>query len=87
MEAFQQFAVVIFVLALLIGLALCARNRGIAHIALPSRSSRSRHMESIERLSLSPNHSLHMVSIDGKTVLLGISPSGCQLIEPREVAK
>ena len=87
MEVIQQFAVVILVLALLIALALWARNRGFAYIALPSRSSRSRRMEIVERLSLTQNHSLHMVSIDGKTVLLGVSPAGCQLIEPPEVTK
>ena len=87
MEVIQQFAVVILVLALLIALALWARNRGLAYIALPNRSSRSRRMEIVERLSLTQNHSLHMVSIDGKTVLLGVSPAGCQLIDPPEVTK
>ena len=87
MEVFQQFAIVIFVLALLIALALAARKRGLAYIALPSRSSRSRRMEIIERLSLTQNHSLHLVSIDGKTVLLGVSPSGCHLIQTLEVTK
>jgi flagellar biogenesis protein FliO len=38
-------------------------------------------MEVLERLTLSPNHSLHLVAIDGRTMLVGISPSGCQLLE------
>jgi flagellar biogenesis protein FliO len=35
----------------------------------------------MERLALTPNHSLHLVTIDDRTVLVGVSPGGCQLLD------
>jgi flagellar biogenesis protein FliO len=87
MDVLQQFAAAIIVLALLGALVLIAQKRGISAISLSTRSSRSRRMESVERLSLTPNHSLHIVIVDGKTVLLALSPAGCQLISTGEVSK
>lgn len=87
MEVLQQLTAVLLVLALLGALVLTARKRGFAAISLPTRSPRTRRMELVERLALTPQHSLHIVSIDGKTLLLGISPAGCQLIEASEVRK
>jgi flagellar biosynthetic protein FliO len=75
MDLLQQLAGVVLVLALLGALALFGRRRGFP------RSSQSRRMEVLERLTLSPNHSLHLVNVDGRTMLVGISPSGCQLLE------
>jgi flagellar biosynthetic protein FliO len=75
MDLLQQLAGVVLVLAVLGVLALLGRRRGF------SRSSRPRRMEVLERLTLSPNHSLHLVTVDGRTMLVGISPSGCQLLE------
>ena len=75
MDLLQQLAGVVLVLALLGALAWLGKRRGF------SRSSGPRRMEVLERLTLSPNHSLHLVAIDGRTMLVGISPSGCQLLE------
>jgi flagellar biogenesis protein FliO len=84
MDFVQQFVVVILVLAILGALVLVARNRGIANFPLPNRQSRPRRMEAIERLALTPNHSLHLVIVDGRKILVGVSPSSCQLLEERQ---
>jgi len=43
--------------------------------------STGRRMQTIERLSLSPQHSLHLVTVDGRTVLIAVSPGGCAVVE------
>jgi flagellar biosynthetic protein FliO len=75
MDLVQQLAGVVLVLALLGALALFGKRRGFRS------SSRPRRMEILERLPLSPQHSLHLVNIDGETVLVGVSPHGCQLLQ------
>ena len=37
-------------------------------------------MEIIERVSLTAHHSLHLVRIQNQTIVIGISPSGCERI-------
>lgn len=84
MDLAQQVIVVVIVLALLGALVKLARIRGWAQFPLPSRSSGPRRMAVLERLSLTPNHSLHLVTVDGRTFLVGVSPSGCQLLEKKD---
>ena len=85
MDFAQQIAFVIIVLALLAVALKMARDRGLAKFTIPGRPSRTRRMEVLERLSLTPNHSLHLVTVDGRTVLVGVSPGGCQLLEKTPV--
>jgi flagellar biogenesis protein FliO len=85
MDFAQQIAFVIIVLALLAVALKMARDRGLARFTIPGRPFRTRRMEVLERLSLTPNHSLHLVTVDGRTVLVGVSPSGCQLLEKTPV--
>jgi flagellar biogenesis protein FliO len=89
MDFGQQITVVILVLALLGALVKIARVRGLAQFGITSRSGKARRMEVLERLSLTPQHSLHLVTVDGRTVLVGVSPGGCQLLEkqPGESAR
>ena len=41
----------------------------------------ARRMQSLERLSLTPQHSLHLVSVDGRVVLIAVSPGGCSVVD------
>jgi flagellar biogenesis protein FliO len=38
-------------------------------------------LQSIERLPLTPQHSLHLVRVAGRTVLIAVSPGGCSLLD------
>jgi len=38
-------------------------------------------MQAIERLSLTPQHSLHLVSVSGRVLLIAVSPGGCSLLD------
>jgi flagellar biogenesis protein FliO len=78
MEYFQQLAAVAGVLIVLVASLGWLRRRGWA-ASLPKRQ---RELESIERLALGPQHSLHLVRARGQVLLVSASPGGCALIGP-----
>jgi flagellar biosynthetic protein FliO len=75
---------VVFVLALLFGLLWLARHKGLAALSFcwsGKRAGRStRQMRVVERLPLSGQHSLHLVSCSGRLLVVAVSPSGCQTL-------
>ena len=77
----EQLLAVLAVLGGLVGVLWLLRRRGIAQVRLPGkRGGAARQLEVLERLPLTPTHSLHLVRA-GKTVLLvGVSPSSCQAL-------
>lgn len=44
----------------------------------------ARRLAAVERLALSPHHSLHLVRLAGRGLLIGVSPAGCALLESGE---
>ncbi len=61
---------------------------GRSKVALPKLglSSKERRLRSIERLSLSPQHTLHVVQVEGREILLATHPGGVTLLETAEVS-
>ncbi len=80
MEWIGQMGAVGLVLALLAATLWWLRRRGIAGILRP-RSAAGRRMECLERLPLGPQHTLHLVRLGGRTMLVAASPAGCALVE------
>ena len=80
MEVIQQMAAVGLVLLLLGASLWVLRRRGIAGISLAGRSAKRR-LECLERMQLGPQHTLHLVRVDGRELLVAASPSGCTLLE------
>jgi flagellar biogenesis protein FliO len=80
MEVIQQMAAVGLVLLLLGASLWVLRRRGIAGIVLAGRPAKRR-LECLERMALGPQHTLHLVRIDGRELLVAASPSGCALLE------
>jgi flagellar biogenesis protein FliO len=83
METIQQTGAVGLVLALLLLTLWWLRKRGFAGLAgsLPvARKTHSRRLESLERLPLGPQHTLHLVRIGGSALLISASPAGCALV-------
>lgn len=76
MEFFQQMAAVAAVLGGLAAALWWLRRRGWAG----TPPARKKKLECLERLPLSPQHSLHLVRADGRLMLVSSSPSGCALI-------
>jgi len=74
----QQLASVTAVLGLLAALLWWLRRKGFARtVAL---GSAPRRLKRIERLALTPQHSLYLVSLDGRHILLAVSPAGVTVV-------
>ena len=81
MEMIQQSLAVLVVLCLLAFTLWWLRRKGIAHITPGGRRQSTRRLQTLERLPLTPQHSLHLVRAAGKVVLISSSPAGCKVIE------
>jgi flagellar biogenesis protein FliO len=65
----------------LLGVVLWAlRRAGTTRFKLGSKQGRGRALESVERLALTPQHSLHLVKIRGREVVVATHPHGCSLL-------
>jgi len=82
MPLVEQMSAVLGVFLILGMLLWMAKRRGLAQfrISLPG-GQRRREMEVVERLPLTAQHSLHLVRVSGKTLLIGVSPSGCNVLD------
>jgi flagellar biogenesis protein FliO len=82
MESLQQVGTVLFVLGLLGGTLFWLRSKGLARFGVKGMGrGGSRQMQSIERLPLTPQHSLHLVKVAGKVLLIAVSPGGCSVLD------
>jgi flagellar biogenesis protein FliO len=82
MEWMRQVLAVSGVLLLLAASLWWLRRRGLVESAVRSaRGGRKRHLEPVERLSLGPQHTLHLVRLAGRGLLVSTSPAGCALLE------
>jgi flagellar biosynthetic protein FliO len=87
MELFQQFVIVLAVLGLLCGALWVLKRKGWVRAGLRrGREDGQPRMKIIDRLPLSPHHSLHLVRLADRTLLIGLSPSGCNLLESSQGA-
>jgi len=80
-EMFQQFFIVLSVLGLLCGALWALKKKGWVRTGLRPNKGREHYLEVIDRLSLTPQHSLHLVRLQDRTLLIGLSPNGCNLLE------
>jgi len=87
MDVLRQFLCVLLVFGLL-GLALWKLRGGTAKISasllnltrVTRTRRRSRLLESVERLSLTPQHSLHLVRMNGREIVVATHPQGCSVL-------
>ncbi len=80
MEFVSQIAAVAGVLGLLAASLWWLRRRGFGAIPPVGRGA-ARRMECLERLPLGPQHTLHLIRLGEKALLVASSPSGCALLE------
>jgi flagellar biogenesis protein FliO len=86
MEMFQQLLMIAVVLGTLVGGVWWLKRKGYATTGGISRFRRPNgagypRLEVLDRLALTPQHSLHLVRLADRTMLIGLSPNGCNLIE------
>jgi flagellar biosynthetic protein FliO len=82
MEMTEQLLAVFVVLGLLCGSLWFLKRKGWVRTSLrrPARPGQPR-LEVLDRLALTPQHSLHLVRLADRTLLVGLSPQGCNLLE------
>jgi flagellar biosynthetic protein FliO len=82
MEAFQQLWAVVIVLGILCGGLWLLKRKGWARTTLRRGAEDGLpRLEIVDRLPLTPQHSLHLVRLADRTLLIGLSPNGCNLLE------
>ena len=79
MEVIQPFAAIVLVMSLLGGALLLLKKRSGATLRFPAAGPRR--LEVIERVSLGPQHALHLVRTGDHVVLIATAPNSCQLLE------
>jgi flagellar biogenesis protein FliO len=79
----EQILAIFVVLALLMSSLWLLRHKALGGVTLlkAKRANGARRLELLERISLSPNHVLHLVRVEGRTMLIAVSPSGCVSID------
>jgi hypothetical protein len=81
MEYLQQVLAVLAVFGSLGAALWWLRKRGFARLAGPSAKTKSGVLSQLERLPLSATHSLHLVRMADRAILIASWPGGCQAIE------
>jgi flagellar biogenesis protein FliO len=84
MELIRQVLAVSTVLSLLVVTLWWLRRKGLVRHG--AGGSRKGALQSVERLMLGPQHSLHLVRLAGRGLLVGTSPAGCTVLESFEWA-
>jgi flagellar biogenesis protein FliO len=83
-ETIQQILSVLLVLALVACAAWFLTKRGGGQLRWPPRARRrTAALEAVERLPLSAQHSLHLVRLADRALLVASHGGGCTLIETR----
>jgi flagellar biogenesis protein FliO len=96
MEMFQQLFAVVAVLGALCIVVWAMKRKGWARAPLfgpggpfrGARNPRDSHtrLEVLDRLVLTPHHSVHLIRLADRTLLVGLSPNGCNLLETAPAA-
>lgn len=82
MEAIQQILSVVAVLTLLGCTLYWLRTKGVARFSVKGIGGGGpRRMQSLERISLTPQHSLHLVRVAGRVLVVAVSPGGCSVLD------
>jgi flagellar biogenesis protein FliO len=85
-DLIRQLLAVGFVFALLGAALLVLRRSGAATFLMrPKRGGEGRELQVVERLALTPHHSLHLVRVKGREILVSVSPSGCSILDKETV--
>ena len=87
MEIFQQIAAIAFVFALLGGAIWWLRGRNM--ITFKSVGQGHSRLQMIDRVRLTPQHSVHVIRSGNRDLTIAVHPTGCTLLDtqPSEVTK
>ena len=85
MDLIGQLAAIGAVLSLLAVTLWWLRRRGFAAVR-PRRGER-RLLETLDRLPLGPQHSLHLIRLGEQALVVACSPAGCSVVATRNWAE
>lgn len=77
----EQALAVVLVLVLLAAALWLLRAKGFARFSAGPVRKKDGLLAAVERLPLGPQHTLHLVRVGNRAVLVGVSPAGCTLLE------
>jgi flagellar biogenesis protein FliO len=77
----QQMLAVLAVFGFLGGSLWWLRKRGLARFAMGGERKKTGVLTHVDRLPLSPTHTLHLVRMADRGILVASWPGGCQAIE------
>jgi len=81
MEGFQQILGVMAVFGLLAATLWWLRRRGLAQVPALAQRRKTRVLQIVDRVTLAPAHSLHLIRMADRAILVTVSPGGCQVLE------
>jgi flagellar biosynthetic protein FliO len=78
----EQTLAVFLVLALLILALWFLRRKGLAkvNLAVGGRRTAAGRIQVVDRKPLTASHSLHLVRVQDRLILIGVSPGSCQAL-------
>lgn len=78
MDVLQGVTIALLVIAALGGLLAVAQRRGLARFGSVGTAGSMR-MEVLERVSLTPHHSVHLIRVDGRLLVVSNGPGGSSM--------
>jgi flagellar biogenesis protein FliO len=85
LDAIEQAAIIGVVLGVLATALWILQRRGLVRLQGFGVGSRQvRELQLVERLQLTPQHSLCLVRMNNKTLLIGTAPTSCTLLSKGE---
>jgi flagellar biogenesis protein FliO len=81
MDLLQGLTIVFVLLVTLVGAVVWLRQKGYAQFSAPGIRN-TRRLQVLERQMLTPQHSLHLIAVDGRVLLVASAPGGCTVLTP-----
>ena len=87
MDVLRQVGGVVVVFSLL-GASLWLARRG-GRVAIAGKrfwtpATKTKKLTAVEKLSLTPQHTLHIVRVDGRELIVATHPQGCTLLSEKQ---
>ena len=79
MDFLQGITISVLVVLALAGTLFVLRRRG--WITANSGPGLPKRLQALERVALTPQHSLHLVRVDDRVVVVASAPGGCSVLE------
>ena len=85
MDALQPIGAILLVLGLLAGALFVLKKNRVGGLASDLRlGSGGRRLQVIERVSLTPQHTLSLVRVGARMMMVATAPGNCQILDAPE---